>query len=88
MKSPQSELNQASRSPVAMLHGIKDAGVDIFRFAFYPEGEKMKQFNVLSNPDYDLTRFSSQEAFENGLALFILKDFAGNVHPSDLHVVQ
>ena len=88
MKPPQSDLTHVFRSSVEILHGIQDAGVDIFRFAFYPEGDKMKRFNVPSNPDYYLTRFSSQEAFENGSALSILKDFAGNVHPSDLDVVQ
>ena len=77
-----------SRSAVEILSGIEGVGVDLFRFAFYPEGEAMKSFNSPSNQNYFLTKFSRQAAFENGSALVVLDDFATFVFPGDLEKVQ
>ena len=54
-QGPQSFSNSA----VKILRGIEGVGVDLFRFAFYPEGEAMKNFNSPSNQDYFLTKFSA-----------------------------
>ena len=56
--------HDTSNAAVEVLRSIEEAGVDIFHFAFYPEGEKMLEFNSRSNPNYFLTRFSSAEALE------------------------
>ena len=83
-QGPQSFSNSA----VKILRGIEGVGVDLFRFAFYPEGEAMKNFNSPSNQDYFLTKFSHQAAFKDGSALVILEDFATSVFPGDLDKVQ
>ena len=77
-----------SRSAVEILSGIEGVGVDLFRFAFYPEGEAMKSFNSPLNQNYFLTKFSRQAAFENGFALVVLDDFATFVFPGDLEKVH
>ena len=74
-QGPQSFSNSA----VKILRGIEGVGVDLFRFAFYPEGEAMKNFNSSSNQDYFLTKFIHQAAFKDGSALVILEDFATSV---------
>ena len=75
--------HDTSNAAVEVLRSIEEAGVDIFHFAFYPEGEKMLEFNSRSNPNYFLTRFSSAEALESGSSLSILSDFAKKIHPYD-----
>ena len=47
-QGPQSFPNSA----VKILRSIEGVGVDLFRFAFYPEGEAMKNFNSPSNYDF------------------------------------
>ena len=75
-------------SGVALFRDLKAVGVDVFRFAIFPEGERMKSYNQLSNPDYFLTGFSSQEALASGSAEVILGDLQHKVHPVDLPKIQ
>lgn len=51
-KSKNQGSQSFSSSALEILRGIEGVGVDLFRFAFYPEGEAMKNFNSPSNYDY------------------------------------
>lgn len=75
-------------SGASLIRDLDGSGVDIFRFAFFPEGERMQSFNQESNPNYFLTRFSSKEAFVSGSAQEILKDFQEKIHPANLQRIQ
>ena len=68
-KSEDQGPQSFSNSAVKILRGIEGVGVDLFRFAFSPKGEAMKNFNSPSNYDYFLTKFDSKAAFENGPVL-------------------
>ena len=66
MRESEGQGSQAfSSSVVEILRGIEGVGVDLFRFAFSPEGEVMKNSNSPSNQDYFLTKFNSKAAFAN-----------------------
>ena len=60
-------------------------GLSSFNIALYPEGEEMQAYNSTKpNSKYQLSRFTSKEAAENGSAQVILQDYVKSIHPTDV----
>ncbi|WP_411869452.1 putative bifunctional diguanylate cyclase/phosphodiesterase [Vulcanococcus limneticus] len=67
---------------IQLILSTSDAGVDIFNFALFPEGEAMRTYNRTS-ADACFTHFTSAEVWATGSAEAFLTDMVSQVHPDD-----
>ena len=83
---PHSEAQQAQQGQqnraFQLIRSTQEAGVDIFHFALFPEGESMRAYNR-TNPDACFTHFTSPEAWATGSAQAYIGEFLGQIHPDD-----
>ena len=84
--SPHSQAQQAQQGQqnraFQLIRSTQEAGVDIFHFALFPEGESMRAYNR-TNPDACFTHFTSPEAWATGSAQAYIGEFLGQIHPDD-----
>jgi GGDEF domain-containing protein len=83
---PLSEAQQArpgqQNRAFQLIRSTQEAGVDIFHFALFPEGESMRAYNR-TNPDACFTHFTSPEVWATGSAQAYLGDLLSQIHPDD-----
>lgn len=88
---PQSAAHPRGAGPenriIRLIQGTQGAGVEVFNFALYPEGEEMVRYNQTA-PDACVTHFSSAEVWQAGSALGVIQEFASKIHPEDLEDVS
>ena len=65
-----------------LIRSTQEAGVDIFHFALFPEGEEMRAYN-LTNPDACFTHFTAPEVWATGSAQAYLSDLLSQLHSED-----
>lgn len=76
-----------SSQAVQLIQSMQDAGVDIFNFAIFPEGEAMQHYNRL-HPDACVTKYTSKGVWAEGSSLKILEEFASKIHPGDFNHIS
>ena len=80
-EAQQAQPGQQNRA-FQLIRSTQEAGVDIFHFALFPEGESMRAYN-LSNPDACFTHFTSPEVWATGSAQAYLGDLLSQIHSDD-----
>jgi predicted signal transduction protein with EAL and GGDEF domain len=77
----QSQSDEKNRA-IQLIRSTQEAGVDIFNFALFPEGEAMRSYNR-THPDACYTHFTRAEVWATGSAEAYLSDLLRQLHPED-----
>jgi len=80
-EAKKEQSDQKNRA-IQLIRSTQEAGVDIFNFALFPEGEAMRAYNR-SHPDACYTHFTSAEVRATGSAEDFLNDLLRQLHPED-----
>jgi diguanylate cyclase (GGDEF)-like protein len=75
-------LDTEKNRAIQLIRSTTEAGVDIFNFALFPEGEAMRTYNQTSG-DACFTHFTSAEVWATGSAEAFLTEMVSQVHPDD-----
>jgi diguanylate cyclase (GGDEF)-like protein len=80
-QAQQAQQGQQNRA-FQLIRSTQEAGVDIFHFALFPEGESMRAYNR-TNPDACFTHFTAPEVWATGSAQAYLSDLLSQLHSED-----